>query len=92
MSTMSGRLVAILFATVAHTGAYFYQGVGWNQNSRLDLTRAMVERRTLRIDALHGNTGDKARVGNELSADPLRYDNAESAEALKRAAENGGRV
>lgn len=34
---------------------------------------------------------EKARVGNELSADPLPYDKAESAEALKRTAENEGR-
>ncbi len=58
----ASRLQALLFATVALTGAYFYQGGGWNQNSRLDLTRAMVEQRTLRIDALHWNTGDKALV------------------------------
>ena len=30
---------------------------------------------------------EKARVGNELSADPLPYDESESAEALKRTAE-----
>lgn len=58
----TSRLRALLFVTVALTGAYFYQGGGWNQNSRLDLTRAMVEQRTLRIDALHENTGDKALV------------------------------
>lgn len=34
---------------------------------------------------------EKARVGNELSADPLPYEEAESAEALKRTAENEGR-
>jgi hypothetical protein len=62
MSVTSHRLAVLLFATVALTGAYFYQGGGWNQNSRLDLTRAMVEGGTLRIDALHGNTGDKALV------------------------------
>src|ERR687886_2761089 len=40
--------------------AYFYQGGGWNQNSRLDLTRALVERGTLQIDAYADNTGDQA--------------------------------
>ncbi|MDR3748192.1 MAG: hypothetical protein P4M04_08600 [Acidobacteriota bacterium] len=40
--------------------AYFHAGGGWNQNSRLDLVRAIVERRTLRIDAYHENTSDKA--------------------------------
>lgn len=41
--------------------AYFYQAGGWNQNSRFDLTRALVERGTPRIDKYHKNTGDKAR-------------------------------
>jgi hypothetical protein len=40
--------------------AYFYEGGGWNQNSRFDLLRAIVERHSLRIDAYHENTGDKA--------------------------------
>ena len=40
--------------------AYFYEGGGWNQNSRFDLVRAIVERHTLQIDAYHENTGDKA--------------------------------
>ena len=40
--------------------AYFYEGGGWNQNSRFDLLRAIVERQTLSIDAYHENTGDKA--------------------------------
>ena len=34
---------------------------------------------------------EKARVGNELSSDPLPYDESESAEALKPTAENEGR-
>lgn len=39
---------------------YFYEGGGWNQNSRFDLLRAIVERHTLQIDAFHENTQDKA--------------------------------
>ncbi len=39
---------------------YFYEGGGWNQNSRFDLLRAIIERHTLRIDAYHENTQDKA--------------------------------
>lgn len=50
-----------LFALVFGTYAYFYQAGGWNQNSRFDLTRAMVEQHTLSIDAFHENTGDKAQ-------------------------------
>ncbi|HLU67593.1 MAG TPA: hypothetical protein VKZ63_15025, partial [Kofleriaceae bacterium] len=61
---MAGALArpeAALFALVLLTYGYFYQAGGWNQNSRFDLTRAVVERGTLRIDAYHRNTGDKAR-------------------------------
>jgi hypothetical protein len=49
-----------LFALVFGTYAYFYQAGGWNQNSRFDLTRAVVEQGTLSIDAFQENTGDKA--------------------------------
>lgn len=44
-------------------------------------------RRESNPDAASRLSIDKARVGNELSADPLPYDEAESAEALKRTAE-----
>src|ERR671918_2443203 len=50
-----------LFALVFGAYAYFYQAGGWNQNSRFDLTRALVEDGTSRIDASHKNTGDKAK-------------------------------
>ena len=40
--------------------AYFYQGGGWNQNTRFALTRAVVERGQLSIDGFHLATGDKA--------------------------------
>ena len=50
-----------LFALVFGTYAYFYQAGGWNQNSRFDLTRAIVEQGTLSIDAFQENTGDKAQ-------------------------------
>jgi hypothetical protein len=42
------------------TYAWFHHDGGFNQNSRFDLTRALVERHTIRIDAYHGNTLDKA--------------------------------
>ena len=54
------RVSVPLFALVFGTYAYFYQAGGWNQNSRFDLTRAIVERGTLSIDAFQENTGDKA--------------------------------
>jgi hypothetical protein len=41
--------------------AFFYPGGGWNQNTRLDLARAVTEHGSLRIDEYAANTGDKAR-------------------------------
>jgi len=52
--------LAVVAATLLLSYAYFFQSGGWNQNSRFDLTRAIVEQRTLRIDSYHQNTGDKA--------------------------------
>jgi len=47
-----------LFALLLGTYAYFYQAGGWNQNSRFDLVRALVEQRTFCIDRYEHNTGD----------------------------------
>ena len=52
---------ATLIVTVVFVSySYFYQGGGWNQNSRFDLVRAMLDEHTLRIDSYHQNTEDKA--------------------------------
>ena len=40
--------------------AYFVAAPAWNQNSRLALTRALVETRSTAIDAYHETTGDKS--------------------------------
>jgi len=48
---------------------YFYEGGGWNQNSRFDLLRAVVERHTLQIDAYHENTQDKAHFHGHYYSD-----------------------
>ncbi len=48
---------------------YFYEGGGWNQNSRFDLLRAIVERHTLQIDAYHENTQDKAHFNGHYYSD-----------------------
>jgi hypothetical protein len=58
-----------LFALVFGAYAYFYQAGGWNQNSRFDLTRAIVEQGTIAIDAFHENTGDKAQRGDHWYTD-----------------------
>ncbi len=48
---------------------YVYEGGGWNQNSRFDLLRAIVEQHTLRIDAYHDNTQDKAHFQGHYYSD-----------------------
>ncbi len=47
-------MVALLFVTYA----WFYQAGGWNQNSRFNLVRAMVEDGQFEIDRFEKNTGD----------------------------------
>lgn len=60
-SPVAWRAPALLIACILFVSyAYFYQGTGWNQNSRFDLTRALLEQRTVRIDSYQLNTGDKA--------------------------------
>jgi len=56
------RPEAALFALVLGAYAYFYQGGGWNQNSRYALTRAIVEDGTIVIDRHACVTGDYAYV------------------------------
>lgn len=53
------RLPALLLA-FACTFAFFLERPAWNQNSRLALTRAVVERGELSIDDSHHTTGDKS--------------------------------
>ena len=48
---------------------YFYEGGGWNQNSRFDLLRAIVEQHTLQIDAYNENTQDKAHFKGHYYSD-----------------------
>jgi hypothetical protein len=50
----------ILGVALVVSYAYFYQGGGWNQNSRFALVRAITERDTLQIDEYRGTTGDRA--------------------------------
>jgi len=66
---MSRQAAIALFLLCFGTYAWFYQAGGWNQNSRFDLTRAIVERGTLRIDAYESNTGDKSLRAGHLYCD-----------------------
>ena len=65
----SRRANVILALVVFLSTAYFYQASGWNQNSRVDLVRALIETRGVRIDAFHHNTGDKAFAGGHYYSD-----------------------
>ncbi len=61
---------ACLLGTVSFLSfLYFYEGGGWNQNSRFDLLRAIVERHTLQIDAYADNTQDKAHFRGHYYSD-----------------------
>src|SRR5277367_602135 len=70
-SNCSGiRIRALLILTVTFFSyAYFYEGAGWNQNSRFDMVRAIVEKGTLRIDEFQQNTEDKAFANGHYYSD-----------------------
>ena len=63
------RPALALFALVLGAYAYFYQAGGWNQNSRFDLTRALVEDSAVVIDRFRGNTGDLAQHDGHFYSD-----------------------
>jgi hypothetical protein len=69
MTKQDTRLAWGVFALLFVSYAYFYQGGGWNENSRFDLVRAIVDDHTLAIDAYHENTGDKAHFGGHYYSD-----------------------
>ena len=64
------RLRALLIASVVFISyTYFYEAGGWNQDSRFDLVRAVIEQRTLRIDSYQENTEDKAFANGHYYSD-----------------------
>ena len=69
MTRLDRRLMWSVFALLLASYAYFYPGGGWNENSRFDLVRAIVDDHTLAIDRYHENTGDKARFGEHYYSD-----------------------
>ena len=68
-SRSHGKVAVLLGLVTFLSFIYFYEGGGWNQNSRFDLLRAIVERHTLQIDAYHENTQDKAYVRGHYYSD-----------------------
>ena len=63
------KIATLLGITSFLSFLYFYEGGGWNQNSRFDLVRAVIERHTLEIDAYHENTQDKAHFQGHYYSD-----------------------
>jgi hypothetical protein len=68
-TTSLWKLASLLGLAIFVSFIYFYEGGGWNQNSRFDLLRAIVERHTLQIDAYHENTADKAHFQGHYYSD-----------------------
>ena len=82
-----GRVALLLGVMLFLGSAFFYQDPEWNGNSRLNLTRAIVEQGSLRIDDFHDApgwaTGDKAffrghfysdkAIGSSVLAVPIYF-------------------
>lgn len=54
------RRDVLLAAVLLFAYGFFQQVPAWNEYSRYDLVRALVEQGTTQIDSFHENTGDKA--------------------------------
>ncbi len=63
------RREIILALTLLFCYGFFRQVPAWNEYSRYDLVRALVEDGTTRIDRYHENTGDKAFYGGHYYSD-----------------------
>jgi hypothetical protein len=60
----------LIAAALLFSYSYFYGNrEGWNQASRFDLVRAIVEQHRLNIDAYHENTGDKVNWKGHFYSD-----------------------
>jgi hypothetical protein len=68
-SAAQRKSALLLGCVIFFSFAYFYEGGGWNQNSRFDLLRAILDRHTLRIDAYQENTDDKAHFRGHYYSD-----------------------
>ena len=49
--------------------AYFYQGGGWNPNSRMNLVRSLGDEGSWSVDTWAHNTGDRAKFGEHYYSD-----------------------
>ncbi len=67
--TAAARREVILALTLLLCYGFFRQAPAWNEFSRYDLVRAIVDDRTTRIDPYHQNTGDKALYDGHYYSD-----------------------
>ena len=64
------RIHAIVFLVLLSCYAYFFpRWAEWNQNSRMDMTLAIVEQGRFEIDDYYENTGDYAVYGDHVYTD-----------------------
>ena len=68
-STANRRFSWLYAAWLFGLFAYFLPGPTWNPVSRFDLTRSIVERGTVAIDAVSDDTGDKSFAGGHWYSD-----------------------
>lgn len=67
--TNSPSIPLLLAIVLLSSYAYFESGSIWNQDSHFDVTRALVEQHTMRIDSYQANTGDKAFCNGHFYCD-----------------------
>ncbi len=68
--TREKRVALLIFFVLLFCYGYFFpRWAEWNQNSRMDLTLAIVERGVLHIDDYYENTGDYAVYGDHIYTD-----------------------
>ena len=64
------RFALLIFMALLFCYGYFFpRWADWNQNSRMDLTLAIVEQGTIRIDDYYSNTGDYAVHSGHIYTD-----------------------
>ena len=63
------RITHVLAVVLGLSYAYFFQGGGFNQNTRVDVLYAVLHNHTLQIDDVHDNTEDKALFGGHHYCD-----------------------
>ena len=67
--TLQAKREILIALLLLFSYGFFRQVPAWNEYSRSDEVRAIVEQGTIRIDAFHDNTGDAASYGGHWYSD-----------------------